>query len=235
MLTRLALQSGAYLASLASVPEPLRWSGEKIEESMRQTLAARAEHDDFWLFGYGSLIWNPSMEHAEQRAAKLDGWHRSFCQRLVGGRAAVDSPGRMLGLVEGGHTDGMAYRLPAATLSEELRLVWIREMAMGAYRPIWAPIEFADGSRTACVVFVADDSHPLHEHDACVETVAPLIARASGPWGSNADYVFRLAAALLQAGMRDAYVAAVAARVWQRVRQLAQLGTAAGAAPASLA
>ncbi len=219
MLTRLAIASGHYLKTLADVPADIRWTQARIERSMRDLLAcqdaaeATVPQQDVWLFGYGSLIWNPLTNHAERRTATLPGWHRRFCQRLVAGRADADAPGRMLGLRPGGQTGGVAYRLPFATLEAELRLVWIREMAMGAYRPIWAPVEFDDGTQAHAIVFVADETHPFYEADSNVETVAPLIAEASGPWGSNAQYLFDLAAALLKDGMHDSYIAHLVARV----------------------
>ncbi|MCE2749325.1 MAG: gamma-glutamylcyclotransferase, partial [Rhodobacter sp.] len=29
-----------------------------------------------WVFGYGSLIWNPGFPVADRQIARLDGWHR---------------------------------------------------------------------------------------------------------------------------------------------------------------
>ncbi len=33
----------------------------------------------FWVFGYGSLMWNPGFATPETRGARLHGWHRAFC------------------------------------------------------------------------------------------------------------------------------------------------------------
>ncbi|MGI4982952.1 MAG: gamma-glutamylcyclotransferase [Janthinobacterium lividum] len=215
MLTRLALTSGAYLSTLEGLPRELRWSEADIARSLAAMLSGQKEDADVWIFGYGSLIWNPLTDHAERHPAVLDGWHRSFCQRLTVGRAAAHAPGRMLGLRCGGGTDGVVYRLAAATREEELRLIWIREMAMGTYRPIWAPVRLADGTLVRAIVFVADPDHPHYECDSEIETVAPLIAEARGPWGSNAEYVFKLAAALEHHKMRDVYIIELAARIRQ--------------------
>jgi len=38
--------------------------------SLRETLKTKPR-DDVWLFGYGSLIWNPTVEHVERRVAKV--------------------------------------------------------------------------------------------------------------------------------------------------------------------
>lgn len=215
MLTRLALTSGAYLSTLEGLPRELRWSEADIARSMAAMLVDQPADADIWIFGYGSLIWNPLTDHAERHPATLDGWHRSFCQRLTVGRAAAHAPGRMLGLRSGGHADGVVYRLAAATREEELRLIWTREMAMGTYRPIWAPVRVKNGAWVRAIVFVADLAHPHYECDSEIDTVAPLIAEARGPWGSNAEYVFKLAAALEHHRMQDAYVLELAVRIRQ--------------------
>jgi cation transport protein ChaC len=209
MLTRLFIESGAYLSSLEGVPACTRWTESMIESSMASMLDTLRDDSDVWIFGYGSLIWNPLIHHAQRCSAVLKGWQRQFCQRLLGGRADTAVPGRMLGLCPGGLTQGVAYRLSAETLHAELRLVWTREMAMGAYRPIWAPLRLIDNGQIRyinAIVFVADPEHPLFEKDSDVATVAPLIADAVGPWGSNAEYVFNLAEALRGHGVNDPYI-----------------------------
>ena len=34
---------------------------------------------EFWVFGYGSLMWNPGFDYAEARHARIVGWRRAFC------------------------------------------------------------------------------------------------------------------------------------------------------------
>jgi cation transport protein ChaC len=116
----------------------------------------------------------------------------------------------MLSLEPGGKTVGVVLRLSDEMASDELRLVWIREMPTGAYRPTWADVILDDGRAIKAIAFVANPTHPLYEQDASVSAVAPLIAAASGPLGTNADYVFRLELALSECGTSDEYVIAIA-------------------------
>ena len=51
-----------------------------------------------WVFGYGSLIWDPGFPVAERRIAQLAGWHRSFCMRSIHHRGSPESPGLVLAL-----------------------------------------------------------------------------------------------------------------------------------------
>ncbi|KAA1014552.1 gamma-glutamylcyclotransferase [Paraburkholderia panacisoli] len=172
---------------------------------MQGTLARRPK-GPVWLFAYGSLIWNPLFEFSDSRRATLDGWHRSFCIRLVAGRGNVEHPGRMLALEAGGRTEGLAFMLHEAGLERELGIVWMREMIGGVYQPKWERIAFEGGDETHAIVFVVDEAHPLYETDSSVGTTAPIVARAAGHLGRNVDYAMRLSTSLAEHGMTDAYV-----------------------------
>lgn len=205
-LSRNSVRSGAYLDSFDSLPRDIRWTSDRIFQSLADTLGAGPEPDDIWLFAYGSLIWNPLIEFAERRKANLPDWHRSFCLRMIAGRGHPTTPGRMLAVEPGGTTQGIAYRLIAPLVDCELRLVWIREMVAGSYRPSWCPITLETGRIVPAIVFTADPTRPYYEGDSSVATVAPLISSASGSHGTNADYAFQLAAALVEEGLADPYV-----------------------------
>jgi|SRR5450830_1180584 len=207
MLSRESISSGAYLDSFNTLPKDVLWSRERIESSLEETLRNRPNSDDIWIFGYGSLIWNPLLNFDKQEIATLQGWRRSFCIRLIAGRGSEQTPGRMLALELGGFTEGVVLRLPKATINEELRIVWIREMLAGSYRPTWATVTLAGGREVMAIVFVADPMQQYHEKDSSISTIAPLIDVASGPYGTNVDYVHKLAAAMAERGLKDDYVA----------------------------
>lgn len=116
VLSRKLILSGAYLQAFASALGDTLWPLERIEASLNQTLEKRPRNTDVWLFGYGSLLWNPLFEFDAREIATLHGWHRSFCLRVVAGRGSVEAPGRMLSLEPGGSTTGVALRLPKESL-----------------------------------------------------------------------------------------------------------------------
>ena len=216
MLSRDALRSGAFFTLFQNVPGMEGWSRERIEHSMRETLAHRPDDSPVWLFAYGSLIWNPLFHFVESCPAQLDGWRRSFCIRMLAGRGSVERCGRMMSLVQGGCTQGLALRLDETQLETELTLVWSREMVGGAYRPDWATITLADGRAAPAIIFMANPDSALHEPDDSIDTVAPLIAAAEGPLGSNRDYVLQLDTILRRHGIEDAYVRTLAQRLKSR-------------------
>ncbi|CAG9164334.1 gamma-glutamylcyclotransferase [Cupriavidus pampae] len=213
MLTRESLQSGRYFDTLELPPE-YRWPQSRIDASLAETLAARPDNgDDLWIFAYGSLMWNPLLEFDRRELATLHGWRRRFSIRSVAGRGSIAIPGRMLALEPGGTTQGVALQLPRLSREQELRVVWTREMISGAYLPTWAPVTLADDTDAYAIVFVANAAQPLFERDASVGTSAPIIARASGSFGTNAEYVFQLEASLLEHQLHDAYIASLAAEL----------------------
>ena len=205
MLTRQAINSGEYLEHFESLPN--LWTQERIDRSLAETLKRRpADALDVWVFAYGSLMWNPMVEFDRREVATLHEWHRSFCLRLIIGRGSEEHPGRMLALEPGGCTQGVALRLPQAKLDEELRLMWVREMVLGSYQPTWAPVTLNDGTQTHAIAFVADPGLDQFEADSRVATVAPIVSLASGMLGTNAEYLFKLQAALDELGLRDDYI-----------------------------
>lgn len=206
MLNRQSICSGAYLESFDSLPKDLLWTQTQIDQSMTEALEARPDDGDVWVFAYGSLMWNPISEFDERAAATLDGWHRSFCIHLIAGRASPTQPGRMLALEPGGYTEGVALRIPQAKLNEELRILWIREMVTGAYTPRWLPVTLRSGAVVQALVFVANPGHAQYRGEVRADVIAPLVARAEGVIGTNAEYVYKLIGALTDCGMSDPYI-----------------------------
>ncbi len=203
VLTRDFLMKADCKTAFGSIEESLLWTPEQRSASLAATLACRPDESPVWIFGYGSLMWNPAFEFDESAPGTLVGWHRAFCLRLTAGRGTACQPGRMLALKEGGRTTGLAYRLPEADLEEELILVWKREMITGCYLPTWCKLALDDGRTVNALVFIMDPRHPLYEADTRAQTIAPLIASASGPLGTNAQYLFSLEQELKQRGMHD--------------------------------
>ena len=135
MITRDFLMNADCKTAFGAIEESLLWSAEQRAASLAATLACRPDEGPVWIFGYGSLMWNPALEFTESCTGTLVGWHRAFCLRLTAGRGTAHQPGRMLALKEGGRTTGVAYRLPEETLEQELTLLWKREMITGCYLP----------------------------------------------------------------------------------------------------
>ncbi|WP_431286176.1 gamma-glutamylcyclotransferase [Roseateles chitinivorans] len=203
-LTRRLLESGL-LDTLVAADDPgsrLVTESERLA-SLHETLAIRPR-GDVWVFGYGSLVWNPAIDTVERRIAHVDGWHRAFCLSITALRATADRPGVMLSLDRGGSCHGAAYRLAPDAVERELRLLWRREMVVAGYVPRWVQVTDADGDRIgAAIAFTTDSTHPQYAgglEDACI---ACRLATAAGSLGSAADYLRRTCEGLHAAGISD--------------------------------
>jgi len=187
-------------------------SAEEREASLRATLAAAPPEGEVWVFGYGSLLWNPAFEHVETRPARLHGWHRAFCLWSTFGRGTREAPGLMLALDRGGACHGVALRLAPEAVETELRILWRREMVTGGYVPRWVRPRTAAGPVHA-VTFVVNAASPRYAGRLELEEIARRVAVARGPLGTSRDYVEELARRLDALGLRDGAVAALAARL----------------------
>lgn len=192
-------------------------STEEREASRAAFLKDHRPGEDLWLFGYGSLMWNPAIHVAETRKAWLPGYERLFCLRLVFGRATPDKPGLMLAVIAGRGCWGIAHRIAANDVTSETTILWQREMMSGAYRPVWAEMGI-EGQTIRGLTFAAALGHPRLELDLDEAAQAARIASAEGVIGVNRDYLFRAAETLTQHGLADPYIA----RLIAQVRELAE-------------
>jgi len=143
---------------------------------------------DLWVFGYGSLMWNPDFDHVESRPALLHGYQRAFCIYSVTYRGTPEHPGLVLGLNRGGACRGVAFRVSESNRETVLSALWTREMQRLVYSPKLLPVEMDVGSVQA-LTFVADPSHESYAGHLALEHVAVTIASCCGARGPNIDYL----------------------------------------------
>lgn len=187
-------------------------SDDELSASLAAALATRPKDAGWWVFAYGSLLWNPLFPFAEARPALLRGLHRRFCLWSLASRGRPDAPGLVLGLDRGGSCRGVVYRLPDKVATDELRLLWRREMVTGAYTPRWLHLD-CDGDPVIALGFVVRRAHRQYAGRLGLDREARVIATASGPLGSSADYLERTRVALVTHGVIDPYLEALAVRV----------------------
>lgn len=218
VITREGLRDGSLLADARRrMPPGTRLLSEaEIEADLDARLAQHPSGQDVWLFGYGSLMWNPAFEYVDHRAGRVRGWHRRFCLWLHLGRGSPDNPGLMLALDRGGSCAGMLFRIPAAEARSELLLAWRRELFTGAYRSRWVTALTEHGPVRAAT-FVVNRDHPRYAGRLDEAAVAERLASASGELGSCAAYLDATLGALDQLGLRDRGLERLQQQVAQRV------------------
>ena len=176
--------------------------------------------EDFWVFAYGSLMWNPGFPFLESHPALVRGYHRSFCVESTHYRGTKEKPGLVLGLDRGGACRGRAYkvcRTQGKTVSDYLHE---REMLSGIYEPRWlratlmpaagSPMEVPSTSDSppsqprvvAAAAFVVDRRHEAYRR-LQADQVAEQILQGIGTKGTNVAYLENTVRHLDELGVAD--------------------------------
>lgn len=171
-----------------------------------------------WVFGYGSLLWNPGFEVAEQVIGQLDGYARSFCMRSIHHRGTEEEPGLVLALDEASDVScqGVALAVASGQEAETLAYLRERELISSAYLEMNLTVRLADGRSVTAVTYVIDESHDQYCGGMPLEEQAHIIAKAVGGRGPNTEYLYNTADHLTQIGLHDPDLAWLT----QRVRML---------------
>lgn len=158
-----------------------------------------------WVFGYGSLLWNPGFAPVETRRAVLQDYHRSFCMLSIHHRGSEEEPGLVLALDEtpGATCTGVAFRVAANQEEAVLAMLRERELISSAYLERTLDVALDDGDVVPTLAYVINRDHVQYcQFD--LETQAQMIARSVGGRGPNTEYLFNTAAHLVEMGIRDA-------------------------------
>ena len=170
---------------------------------------------ELWVFGYGSLVWNPGIDVAERRKATVTGYRRSFCMWSIHHRGSEEDPGLVLALEPspGATCEGVAMRAadPVAAL-QELRE---RELISSAYVEREVELTCERGERFRSLAYVINTDHVQYCPDLTLDRQAEIIAAAHGGRGPNHEYLTATAAALHGLGIGDPDLDALVAKVQQ--------------------
>ena len=180
------------------LPGPLR----DPEHLLERTLDAWGERGDVWIFGYASLIWRPEFEAAEDRPAKVHGWHRALAMRSRVNRGTPECPGLVFALIPGGSCHGRAYRIEQARVEPELRRLWGREMPSGVYDPKWLACRTPQGVVRG-LAFTLSKRSPSHTGALPDGELVEILRTANGRYGSTLAYLVETARSLRTCGIRD--------------------------------
>lgn len=158
-----------------------------------------------WVFGYGSLLWNPGFEVAESVIGRLPGYARSFCMRSIHHRGTEADPGLVLALDEQSDRacEGVALRVADGHEAGTLAYLRERELISSAYLEKELTVQLEDGREVVALVYVIDESHDQYCGGLSLEEQAKIIASAVGGMGPNTDYLYNTASHLKEVGLHD--------------------------------
>ncbi|XP_034835836.1 putative glutathione-specific gamma-glutamylcyclotransferase 2 [Maniola hyperantus] len=184
----------------------------KITSAVEEKSGELTRKEAFWVFGYGSLCWNPGFEFQQSVTGYVKGFSRRFWQGNTTHRGTDTKPGRVATLIEDkeGITWGKAF-LIAAEDKAALPYLSTRECQLGGYRiytvnfhpkPLFLPStshssidinhNSIDSKKDALLyIAVPENRHWLGA--APLPDIAKQILECRGSSGSNVEYLLKLA------------------------------------------
>lgn len=167
--------------------------------------------DEFWVFGYGSLMWNPGFAYVFRSQGRAYGYRRSLCVRSWVHRGTEDKPGLVLGLDRGGSCKGVAFQVAPERWGETVDYLRERELVTQVYLERRVPVRLADGRVIQALTYVVDRAHRQYAGLISVEEAAEVARSAVGRSGPNHVYVDNTLAHLRDMGIRDQWLEDVVA------------------------
>ena len=207
----------AYMPPISAKP----LSPTELLATLREALEPWQPGSPFWIFAYGSLMWNPQFAWDARHVATIRGYHRSFRVWSRINRGTPENPGLVLTLECGGSCRGLIYRISPDRVQEEMALIWKREMTYGSYNPKWLNC-VVGGESVRALAFTVNRACSGYAGQIPMEVVVEAIASAKGRYGAAHDYLFKTTETLREHGIRD-----------MRVEQLTNLVRARMAAAAA--
>ncbi|KAK4486250.1 hypothetical protein RD792_008920 [Penstemon davidsonii] len=177
----------------------------------------------FWVFGYGSLVWNPGFEVDEKVIGYIKDYRRVFDLACIDHRGTPEHPARTCTLEEyqGAVCWGAAYCVRGGPEKEKSAMAYL-ERRECEYDEKTLVDFYKEGDSdqkpyvTGVIVFTSTPdkiSNRYYLGPAPLEDMARQIATAFGPCGNNRDYIFLLEKALFDIGHEDDYVIELANEV----------------------
>ncbi|WP_284379537.1 gamma-glutamylcyclotransferase [Amylibacter marinus] len=162
-------------------------------------------NNDIWVFGYGSLVWQPGFVFTDKKIASLRDYQRSFCMWSIHHRGTPENMGLVLALdyQKGARCDGVAFRVSAQDAAQTLAYLRERELVSSAYIEVIREVELQSGECVQAYFYVVDPDHEQYTGVLKLEHQAQVIAHATGNRGPNSEYLINVAQNLKALDLED--------------------------------
>jgi len=190
------------------------WHADEAREAMRRKTLAGRRDGDLWVFGYGSLMWDPAVRFAEVRRAQVPAYARRFILKdIYGGRGTKEAPGLMAALDKApdrgrAGCDGLLFRIRRDLVEAETTVLWRREKIGPAYRAKFVTA-YIDAEPITALTFVADHRAKIIAAELTRQEQIHFLATGAGFLGSSLDYLRNVAKKLEALGIHDEAVASL--------------------------
>ncbi len=176
----------------------------------RDAVCPTLPEGDLWVFGYGSLMWNPGFTYTQRRRAQLYGYHRSLCVWSKVHRGTAEQPGMVLGLDQGGSCSGVAFLIAEKHKQAVVEYLYAREMPTTIYRAHLLKLRMEGLTEPQVgLTFTVDRTHPQYAGKVSAETSAQVIRHAQGISGPARDYLSNTLQHLNELGIADQRLSAI--------------------------
>ena len=170
---------------------------------------------DFWVFGYGSLMWNPGFETLQRSRAVMYGVHRALCIRSWVHRGTRASPGLVLGLDRGGCVHGIALQAPGSAREEIVDYLRQRELVTRVYLERWRRVRLESGETVSALTYLVDPTHEQYAGRLPDDTVCRIVKNSRGGSGTNLEYVLNTVQHLREMDVHDPHLESIAIHLEQ--------------------
>ena len=174
-------------------------------DTQRQLGPDQAASGDFWVFGYGSLMWRPGFDFVEQVPARLIGEHRALCVYSFDHRGTPEKPGLVLGLDRGGACRGIAFRVAVSRREATIAYLREREQTTHVYREVMRSVWLENEARlrVSAMAYVVDRGHVQYAGRLTLTEQVRYVRQGHGRSGNNRDYVLSTVRSIEAQGFRD--------------------------------
>jgi cation transport protein ChaC len=170
--------------------------------------------EQFWIFGYGSLMWRPGFSYIASEPAVIYGYHRRLCVYSHVHRGTPQSPGVVLGLDRGGSGHGMAFRIAPECWDDTLAYLRSREQVTMVYRERQSPVKtLRSARRVNATTYVVDRTHHQYAGTVSEDKLFSLARNGQGVSGRCTDYILSTVTHLREMNIHDATLEALARRL----------------------
>ncbi len=187
---------------LSHLTDQYELSDDELDTTLRAVMRTHPADEDLWVFGYGSLMWQPDFPFNERALATIHGFHRSFCVYSHVWRGTRAKPGLVLGLDNGGSCRGVAYRVLARHAEQTVEALIRREMVTRVYMPRWVSARLG-GRVVRAHTYTAAHNHIQYAGKLDEEVTLSLIRQGHGRGGPNIEYLRNTVAHLEELGIDD--------------------------------
>lgn len=191
----------------------LSWVHPEAYRTQTRAQALAGHSGDLWVFGYGSLMWDPGLRFAEVRRARVMGYARRLILMDVnGGRGTREAPGLMAALDTGAFCDGLAFRIAEADMERETEILWRREMIGPGYIAGFVTAELETGPVRA-LTFLADHAAAEIRADLTRAEQIRCIALGAGFLGTSREYLANIVEHFASLDIHDEHCSALLSEV----------------------